>query len=451
MDRFTALPHKPKTPLQQETRASLLQDDPQWELAQRVVAGPHFARSPLLSKFLLFVVAETLEGRAGEITEHQIGVQVFDRPADYRTLEDNIVRNYARQLRKRLAEHFADEGNSEPVRIDIPVGGYVPVFLPAAEARPADEEREAPVPVSKPAEPAAAAEPLAAPAGSKWRIWTAIALLSAAYSAVLVALTWYAATRAQTSQQPVEPAQPLWTALFSGPANSYIVPSDAGFNLLEDLAHRPVPLAEYIAGSYQGMSLGGVDVHSASDLRSQQLVPFVDLQIASALAHLKEDNPQRVFIRFPRDLRLDDLKSANAVIIGSVGSNPWAAIAETNANFRIVDRPGMEGAEIINMKPQPGEATSYASHWNEPAHETFALIAFLPNLSGNGHLLVLEGLDVAGTQAAAEMLLHASAIAPILKRAARPDGSLRYFEVLLRSTSIESNATGTQVIASRIY
>jgi hypothetical protein len=90
-----------------------LHEDPYWELAQRVVAGPHFARSPLLSKFLLFVVAETREGRGSEITEHQIGVQVFDRPADYRTLEDNIVRSYARQLRKRLAEHFAGEGSSE--------------------------------------------------------------------------------------------------------------------------------------------------------------------------------------------------------------------------------------------------------------------------------------------------------------------------------------------------
>ena len=87
-----------------------------------------------------------------------------------------------------------------------------------------------------------------------------------------------------------------------------------------------------------------MDAHSASDLRSQRLTPFVDLQIAAALAHLTEDDPQRVFIRFPRDLRLDDLKNANAVIIGSVGSNPWAAIAESNANFRIVDRPGMNGA-----------------------------------------------------------------------------------------------------------
>ena len=105
------------------------QGDPRWVLAQRVVGGSHFARSPLLSKFLLFVVAEAIRGRDSEITEHQIGVQVFDRPPGYRTIEDNIVRNYARQLRKRLAEHFADEGSEEPIRIDVPVGGYVPVFI----------------------------------------------------------------------------------------------------------------------------------------------------------------------------------------------------------------------------------------------------------------------------------------------------------------------------------
>jgi hypothetical protein len=452
MDHFTALQPKQKTPVLPETRSSCLQDDPQWELAQRVVAGPHFARSPLLSKFLLFVVAETLEGRADEITEHQIGVQVFDRPADYRTLEDNIVRNYARQLRKRLAEHFADEGSAEAVRIDIPLGGYVPVFVKAAEAQAAEQERNGPVPVNMLANEAVAPERVPGqPSTSKWKSRLTVVLLGLAYSAALVWFTWHAAARVQAPEQSSEPAQALWTELFGGPGNSYIVPSDAGFNLVEDLARRPVPLAEYIEGSYQGLPLAGVDAHSASDLRSQQLVPFVDLQIAAALAHLKEDNPERVFIRFPRDLRLDDLKSANAVIIGSVGSNPWAAIAETNANFRIVDRPGMASAAIIDLKPQPGESTSYASHWNEPAHETYALIDFLPNLSGNGHLLVLEGLDVAGTQAAAEMLLHPSAIAPILKRATRPDGSLRDFEVLLRSTSIESNATGTQVIASRIY
>jgi hypothetical protein len=454
MDQIAAVQSKPKMlPLEEAWRASL-QEDPHWALAQRVIAGPNFARSPLLTKFLLFVVAETLEGRGNEITEHQIGVHVFDRPADYRTLEDNIVRSYARQLRKRLAEHFADQGSSEPVRIDIPVGGYVPVFLPAAEEVNKEETPGSPAAgpsqIQPHALPAHHAEPVAA-VQSKASRWALGAVLVVAYSAALIAITWYAARRSPAPPLPQEPAHVLWAELFNGPENSYIVPSDAGFNLLEDISHRPVLLAEYISGSYQGLPLSGVDAHSASDLRSQQLTPFVDLQIAAAFAHLTEDDPQRVFIRFPRDLRLDDLKNANAVIIGSVGSNPWASIAESNANFRIVDRPGMNGAQIINLKPQPGEFATYSSHWNEPAHETFALIDFLPNLSGSGHLLVLEGLDVAGTQAAAEMLLYPSAIDPILKRATRPDKSLRNFEVLLRSTSIESNATGTQVIASRIY
>jgi hypothetical protein len=462
MDQITAVQSKPQSkpgapPLEQPWPASL-QEDPHWALAQRVIAGPNFARSPLLTKFLLFVVAETLEGRGDEITEHLIGVHVFDRPADYRTLEDNIVRSYARQLRKRLAEHFADQGSSEPVRIDIPVGGYVPVFLPVAEDAGRETAPKLPiaqlVQVSAPSPtPAVAKQALS----RRWNSRTAaIALAVAIHSVALVTATWFLATYEAKRSAPAppdaqEPAHLLWAELFSGPENSYIVPSDAGFNLLEDISRRPVPLAEYISGSYEGLPLSGVDAHSASDLRSQQLTPFVDLQIAAAFAHLTEDDPQRVFIRFPRDLRLDDLKNANAVIIGSVGSNPWAAIAESSANFRIVDRPGMNGAQIINLKPQPGELPMYSSHWNEPAHETFALIDFLPNLSGSGHLLVLEGLDVAGTQAAAEMLLYPSAIDPILKRATRPDKSMRNFEVLLRSTSIQSNATGTQVIASRIY
>jgi hypothetical protein len=110
----------------------------------------------------------------------------------------------------------------------------------------------------------------------------------------------------------------------------------------------------------------------------------------------------------------------------------WASVAETSANFRIVYGPGMEGATILNAHPQPGDAPSYVSHWKAPAHDTFALIAFLPNLRGNGCLLLLRGLDVAGTQAAAEALIHSDTISPILRSATRPDGSLRFFEILLR-------------------
>jgi hypothetical protein len=452
MEQSAAIRHEQKVPLSHDSWPQSFEHDPQWALAQRVVAGPHFVRSILLSKFLLYVVAETLEGREAEITEHQIGVHVFDRRPGYSTVEDNIVRNYARQLRRRLAEHFADEGSSEPLRIDIPLGAYIPIFVPDSDQHLAAGLRSFPVTVDIHKQPADSCGTGSATITQwNWKRLLLCASLTAAYSAALICLTWIAAGRSHTPKPAVEPADPLWAALFNGPANTFIVPADAGFNLLEDLSRRPLPLADYIKGDYLALPLAGVDAHSADDLRSQQFTSFVDFQIIAALARLPEYNPQRAFLRFPRDLRLDDLKNANAVLIGSVGSNPWASIADSSANFRIVYHQGMQGATIVNVNPQPGEAASYASRWNEPAHETFALIAFLPNLGGNGQILLLQGLDVAGTQAAAETLLHQSTIASVLKRATRPDGSLRFFEVLLRSTSIESNATDIQIIASRIH
>jgi|HubBroStandDraft_6_1064221.scaffolds.fasta_scaffold05230_4 hypothetical protein len=431
-----------------------LEGDPRLSLSRRVVAGRHFAKSPLLSKFFLYVVLETLAGRQAEITEHQIGVQVFGRSPRYLTVEDNIVRNYARQLRRRLAEHFAGEGSSESLRVEIPHGGYIPVFTRASDVSPGGEQPNGPVPVNAGTHVASGPPPSSVVAiAPRWNWQRSFLCASAltACAAVLISLTWFVAARTHASRQAPEPAQPLWAALFDGPANSYIVPADAGFNLLEDLSRHPLPLADYIKGGYLELPLAQVDAHSAQDLRSQQFTSFVDLQIVTALARLPEFNPQRVILRFPRDLRLDDLKNANAVIIGSVGSNPWAAIAGDSTNFRITYREDMQGATLVNMKPQPGESPSYVSHWNEPAHETFAVISFLPNLSGNGHLLLLQGLDVAGTQAAAEVLFRQDALAPVLRRATRPDGSLRFFEVLLRSTSIQSSAAGTQVLALRIH
>jgi hypothetical protein len=460
MGRSATAHHLEQGPFPQVSETEAMESDSRWQLAQRVVASRHFARSPLLSKFLVHIVAETLANRTSEITEHQIGVHVFDRPPSYRTVEDNIVRNYARQLRRRLAEYFADEGAGEPLHIDIPVGGYVPVFVQASDlAQERAGSRQA-VPINLWAESTAAPSDSAgshgreSPQHRRRNRFLLFALLLGFYSAALVAVVWFTAVRVHASHVvpgPTGPASPLWATLFAGSETTYIVPADAGLNIIEDLSHRPVPLGEYIHGGWSGLALPPMDAHSAEDLRSQHFTSFVDLQIVSALARLPQFNPQRALLRFPRDLRLDDLRNANAVIVGSVDSNPWAAIAENSANFRIVYREGMQGATIVNSNPQPGEASAYVSHWNEPAHETFALISCLPNLEGNGRLLVLQGLDVAGTQAAGEALFHPAVIASILRRATRPDGTLRSFEILLRATSIESSAAETQVVSSRIY
>jgi PAS domain-containing protein len=341
---------------------------------------------------------------------------------------------------------------SQMRKFSIPLGGYVPVFVPASEDHSISDVCSIPVSLTVHTKPASVLGTKGATLPHEWRRWLLGAAAAVVYSAALIGITWLATTRVHKPQpSSAEPAHALWAALFNGQVNTYVVPADAGFNLLEDMAQRPIQLADYISRGYLKLPLPGMDAHSADDLRSQHFTSFVDFQTVAALSRLPEYNPQRSFLRFPRDLRLDDLKNANAILIGSMGSNPWSSIADSNANFRIVYGQGMQGATIINARPQPNEAASYASHWSEPAHETFALIAFLPNLDGTGHLLLLQGLDVAGTQAAAESLFHGDAITTVLRQAIRPDGSIRHFEILLRSTSIESNSTGTQVIATRIY
>src|SRR5882757_8977728 len=108
-------------------------DDPRWQLAQRIVASKSFAKSSFLINFLLYVCDRELRGKADEITEYQIGIQAFGRPTNYNPGEDNIVRNYARLLRKRLEEYFETEGKDETLRVCIPRGRYVPVFYPSSE------------------------------------------------------------------------------------------------------------------------------------------------------------------------------------------------------------------------------------------------------------------------------------------------------------------------------
>ncbi|MDE3104401.1 MAG: hypothetical protein KGK08_04415 [Acidobacteriota bacterium] len=440
----------------QEAPPPRLQDDEHWQLVQRIVASRRFQRAPLLSRFLLHVCAETLQGRQSEISEHQIGVQVFERPRNYRTVEDNIVRNYARQLRRRLAEYANDEGQLEAYRIEIPLGGYVPVFIAQTHQDTPDEPMLAPAEATEPAAlQAALSQPTEAEANQVplrrlpgiTPIWLALLLV---YSLVLVAFTAGAVRHLQGARHSSQPTSILWAALFRSPLNTFIVPADSGFNLLEDLSRRQVALGNYLKQDYLALPLPAMNSLSEADLRTQRFTSFVDLQMVSAIARLPEVDPQRFFVRFPRDLRMDDLKAGNAILIGSIGSNPWAELAQRTLNFRIALDRTQQQAWVENAHPRPGESNHYQSQWNQTAHPTYAVIAYTPNLDATGHILLIEGLDVAGTQAAADALLHGDTLAPVLRAATQTSGELRPFEVLLQSTSIESSAATTQVVAYRV-
>ncbi len=79
---------------------------------------------------------QALAGSNGVSKETLIGVEIFGRRPDYDPSCDPVVRVEARRLRAKLGQYYALEGSEDPVRIDLPKGGYLPTFQlrPAVDA-----------------------------------------------------------------------------------------------------------------------------------------------------------------------------------------------------------------------------------------------------------------------------------------------------------------------------
>ena len=95
---------------------------------ERVLSSPGFVRNERLSRFLRFVVERHLEGRDEELKESLIGIEVFGRAPGYDAKKDPIVRTEASRLRLRMSEYYLGEGKADPLVIELPKGGYIPVF-----------------------------------------------------------------------------------------------------------------------------------------------------------------------------------------------------------------------------------------------------------------------------------------------------------------------------------
>ena len=88
-------------------------------LNSRAFAGAH--RSQL---FLRYIVDHALDHPGEPLKEYSIALDVFDRDASYDPAVDAAVRVEAGRLRSRLREYYAGEGQTDPLLIEVPRGGY---------------------------------------------------------------------------------------------------------------------------------------------------------------------------------------------------------------------------------------------------------------------------------------------------------------------------------------
>ena len=429
-----------------------LQSRAEWQLALRIASSKGFCKSSFLPNFLLYICEQHLVGNTQEITEQRIGTKIFHRASDYNPGEDNIVRSYARLLRKRLDEYFEQEGIDEPVRLVVPRGAYVPIFedysgkgrLFVAPSQASDEEPEIPATV-------ALAARLAPARIDRTKVpWGSI-LLGILIGAFLVSTAWFITRIIQAPR--IEPEHALWSKIFQADRDTIIIPADSGLGILQNVTGKLSDVQGYANGTYFAdiKPIPGIGIENLNDLRGQRYTSVVDLNITSTLVRLPEFANGRSQIRFARGTTIEDLKDSNVILLGSSHTNPWVALFNDRLNFELEYTATVDQSYVLNKHPLSAERPRYFNGANNTANQTYGVIDYLPGLDGSGHTLIIQGLNMAATQAAADTLFNAEVMKPILHRALLPNGELGPFELLVETKSIDANAPEGQIVAVRFY
>lgn len=98
------------------------------ETLGRILASETFARSERARKLLAYLVEQEQAGQADRLKGFAIAVDVFGKAAEFDPSTDAVVRVQAGRLRELLSQYYAGEGATDPIRVNIPRGGYVPNY-----------------------------------------------------------------------------------------------------------------------------------------------------------------------------------------------------------------------------------------------------------------------------------------------------------------------------------
>lgn len=415
-----------------------------WQLIERITASPSFQKSARIRDLLRYMAERTLHGNASDLSEHCIGSAVFGKAQNYSVVEDSSVRVHVRQLRLKLHEYFSGEGRNEPFIVEIPKGSYAIVFR--------DVEQRASAPAPTPAPP------------TRDQLWQrALPWGLATFFFITTLSAWYFRP-SPPAPAPVPASAPAsWplSELFASRNHQLqVVVADANYGMTRLLDEHPVTLDTYLGPSYRNGE-DPIDAHpTAREIRMMRylsgslLTSYADLVVVSTLLRVAGADRDSIAIRSAREIRPRDLEEGSFVFVGSPSSNPWVSEFEGNLNFQ--EREGVVGESMKffeNMHPRQGEKERYQGlEFTGSSGEDFATISLLPMSNGHRTVLILQGLQQEGTEAAGIFLADAGnrqkleRALGVTSETAQPV----YFEALIRTQAVAGAPNATSIVATRL-
>jgi hypothetical protein len=419
----------PQQAVEQERRLALL---------RRITASSGFGRSARLSAFLNYVVERSLAELPEEITEQQIGVQVYGRNAAYNPGEDNIVRAQARVLRAKLEAYFTTEGSQEPLILEIPKGGYIPRFVDRPVATPLENARPLDL---RPADTSLQ--------GSQIRV-----VIMGMAALALFASGWmlHGFLTPVVVQQPSESPrfQAFWNRILATSKPILFVAPDQGHSIAAEVFRRDFTLADYVlkrpalewnADAERALSL--------PDLPRRNYSMMDAVSLAARISELAAQRGRTLTVRNCRDLSRREISNGLVIFVGTPASNPWLELFETKINFAYAPNTGRRPQLLRNREPGGGESAEFRATATGGMNETYGSIFHRVGLDGESSVLVFGGMNMEATEATAMLLLQPmlfeKLLAPVLK-VDRP-----YFELVAKSKSMAGSSTSPEVVALRLY
>lgn len=358
----------------------------------KILASDTFAGSRRSREFLRYVVQETLEGRGAGIKERNIAVDVFGKGADFDSQSDAVVRVKAAEVRRRLAQVYEAGEETHAVRIELPLGGYQPLFHFTSSAA-----------LCEPVEPSSSQNKRRSYLSGPWPwgvlaaiVFTAFAVgfrISHVHSST--DLLWEPFTR-QT--EPVLISLPAPT-VFEVEHQDKWLPLKTGESIPSDELR---PMASYYVG---------VGAAQGAARFAEQL----------ALRH------HSFLLKFGGDVSFADLRQSPAILLGAFTSH-WTMELTKELPFTLQG----EGNNRIVDSTVPGRfwQSDPPSSQRDP-RIGYALITRLLKSDSGNLLLMAAGIGAHDTQAAVDFLSHEKYFQQFSSRAT--DWPHRNFQIVIRS------------------
>ena len=415
------------------------------EEMERILHSDSFRSSPRSSQFLRFVVEQTLEGGQERLKERIIGIEVFGRKPSYLTEGDSVVRVRATEVRKRLSQYYASLPHSDGCRIEIPLGSYVPQFLPA-DGTSAEEEAVVPEPVPSQFHLSSP------PTKRRWLRVAVAALFVALPAAVLTAyrlseghlVRALADANEAQLEQFWQPAirDPKSVLICIGSPTTYTYSGPFQGNYIREHGIDPNLQPQWTIAPQNGMIPGSVIIPVKSEY-----VGAGDADLAVLLSALFGRLGKASELRLSDDTSYSDISDEPTVLIGAF-TNRWTLQSASHEPFFFAQKGPDRRIE---------ERDGQHRHWTSPnlradgrTGEDFALVSRLVDSETGKFLVTAAGISGFGSRAAGYFLSRPDLLARALSQTSS-DWPRKNLQFVLETRIVDDAPTAPVVIAWRSW